>query len=108
MQHVDTLRLDVRPRGRGYVAQSAVPPATAMGASPEEAAERARLRVLALFGKSARPSMLIAYLDEPGTRTIVMQPIDKPFALAAVAGEKEWRYIASVSDAAAAPEVVSE
>jgi hypothetical protein len=108
MQHMDTLRLNVRQRGKGYVAQSATPETTAMGSSPEEAAERARLMALAHFGKSSRPTMLIVYLDEPGTRTIVMQPIDRAFALVAVAEENEWRYMASVSTATAPPEAAGE
>jgi hypothetical protein len=103
-----TLRLDVCPRGKGYVAQSADPEVIALGSSPEEAAESARLMALALFAKHPRPKMLLAYLDEPGIRTIVVQPIDRAFALADFAEEPGWRYMASVTDGAAAVQAVSE
>jgi hypothetical protein len=101
---MNTLRLNVCPRGKGYVAQSIAPEVTALGSSPEEAVESARLVALDLLAKVHRPKMLIVYLDEPGISTIVMQPIDSAFALAAVAKETGWRYIASVPNDAAAME----
>jgi hypothetical protein len=105
---MDTLRLDVRPRGKGYVAQSTAPEATALGLSPEEAVESARKMALALFANGPRPTMLLVYFNEPGIHTIIMQPIEKPFTLTAVAEDVGWRYMASVTDDAAVVQAVSE
>jgi hypothetical protein len=105
---MDTLRLNVSPRGKGYVAQSTAPAVTALGSSPEEAVESARLMALALFAKGPQPKMLIVYLDEPRIRTIVMQPMDKAFTLAALAEPTGWRYMASVSNDTPAMEAASE
>jgi hypothetical protein len=52
---------------------------------------------LALFGTGSRPTTLIVRLDEPGMRTIIMQPLDEVFHVLAPATDSGWRYIASVS-----------
>jgi|GEM_PF-3994683 hypothetical protein len=105
---MNTVRFDVSPRGKGYVAQSTTPAITALGASPEEAVESARLMALVLFAKGPRPEMLVVYLDEPGIRTIVMQPINKTFTLTTVAKETGWHYMASVTNDAAPIKVLCE
>jgi hypothetical protein len=95
---MNTVRFNVCPRGKGYIAQSMAPEITAMGASPEEAVESARLMALVLFARGPRPEMLVVYLDEPGIRKIVMQPLTKTFTLATATEETGWRYMASVTD----------
>jgi hypothetical protein len=97
---MNTVRLDVCPRGKGYVAQSTAPNVTALGSSPEEAVESARLIALTLVATGARPSMLLVYLEEPGIRTVIMQPMDKAFAFAVPADETRSRYMVSATSKA--------
>jgi hypothetical protein len=105
---MDTFRLNVSPRGKGYVAKSGTPGATALGSTPEEAVESARLMALAVFGKGPRPTTLIVYLSMPGVRTIIMQPMDRTFTLAAIPEKANWRYMASVSNDASITEAAGE
>jgi hypothetical protein len=93
---MDPLYLVVTPCGKGYVAESRVPDITALGASPQVAAENARLAVIAHLAMDARPFALILRVNEPGLRTIVMQPIDECISLTPIAEKSEWRYMASV------------
>jgi hypothetical protein len=102
---MDPLRLHVTPRGSSFVAESRHPALTAVGPSPADAAENARLVALALFGTGLRPTTLIVRLDQPGMRTIIMQPIDEVFQVLAPAADSGWRYIASVSSSDDAREV---
>jgi hypothetical protein len=95
---MDQLRLDVIQRGKGYVAESRAPEITAVGASPEEAAENARLMAMALFTKDQRPTTLLVRVCEPGLCTIIMQPLERAFSLAVVGEKPAWRYMASVSN----------
>lgn len=94
---MDPLRIVVALRGKSYVAESREPAITALGSSAVEATENARLAALALFAKRSRPTMLLVRLSEPGSCTIVMQPIEKAFSIAAD-DKPEWRYIASVTN----------
>lgn len=94
---MDQLRLNVTPHANGYVAESRAPQLTAIGASPQEAAENARLMALAAFGKSGGPTTLIVRINEPGRRTIVMQPANMPASFVATDEGVEWRYIASIT-----------
>jgi hypothetical protein len=105
---VNAFRFSVSPRGKGYVAKSVAPEATAMGSMPEEAVESARQMALALFGEGPRPTKLIVYLNKPGTRTTVMHPIDKAFTLTAPLRETSRRYMASLSNAAPATEAADD
>jgi hypothetical protein len=93
---MDPLRLVVTPRGKGYVAESQLPALTALGTSPEDAAENARLMAIAFFAKGPRPVTMIVRLSEPGINTIIMQPFLETFSLDASA-KSDWRYMASVS-----------
>jgi len=95
---MEPFRLNVVPRGKGYVAESRDPQLTALGSSPEEAAENARLMALALYVNGARQSTLIVRTNGPALCTIVMQPIDKPVTPVADGEELEWRYMASVTN----------
>jgi hypothetical protein len=105
---MDTLRLDVTPRGKGYVAESHRPELAALGSSPEDAVENARLMAIELFARAPRPTTLIVRLNEPGVCTIVMQPVEKPFSLAAHGDKPEWRYMASVTNDGASKEAAGE
>jgi len=105
---MDTLRLDVTPRGKGYVAESRRPELTALGSSPEAAAENARLMAIALFATATRPTTLIVRLNEPEVCTIVMQPVEEPFSLAAPSERPDWRYIASVTNDGSSKEAAGE
>jgi hypothetical protein len=105
---MDTLRLDVTPRGKGYVAKSSCPELTALGSSPEDAAENARLMAIVLFATAPGPATLIVRLEEPGVCTIVMQPVEKPFSLAAASEKPEWRSMASVTNVGGSKEAAGE
>jgi hypothetical protein len=66
------------------------------------------MMALARFAKSSRPTMLIVYLNTPGIRAIVMQPMDEAFSLAPIPQGKDWRYMASVTTVAGATKMVGE
>jgi hypothetical protein len=95
---MDPLRLDVVPRGKGYVAESRIPAITALGNSPEEAAENARLMAVAHFAKDPRPITMIVRISQPGLHTIVMQPVLETFSLDTSAVKPDWRYMATVTN----------
>jgi len=97
MRTVNPLRLIVTPRGNGYVAKATAPTITAVGATPEQAVENARLMAISLCNPDGRSSMLLVRIDEPRQSTIVMQPIGKTFSLKAIDGEVAWRYLATVT-----------
>jgi hypothetical protein len=97
---MDTLVLNVTPRGNGFVAVGRRPALTAVGPSPAEAVEDGRLFALALYGKGPRPRTLIARINEPGVSPIVMQPVDKVFEAFGNAEKSGWRYVASARGAA--------
>jgi hypothetical protein len=94
---MNPLRLIVTPRGNGYVAKAMEPTITALGTSPEQAVENARLMAIAMGNGEGRASMLLVRIDEPRRSTIVMQPLGKTFSLKAIDGEVSWRYLASVT-----------
>jgi hypothetical protein len=102
-QHMDPFRIDVVQRGKSFVAVSQTPVLTGLGASAEEAVEAARRMALAYFARGPRPTTLIVRVKEPGVSTIVMQPLELTFSLAADAEQSEWRYKASVNIADRAP-----
>jgi hypothetical protein len=86
VQHTDPLRIRVAPRGNGYVAESRSPEITALGSTPEEAAENARSMALALYD-DARPTTMLLRICEPGRETIVMQPANRVVAAICIAEE---------------------
>jgi hypothetical protein len=94
---MNPLRLIVTPCGNAYVAKAAEPTITAVGASPEQAVENARLAAVSIDDPDRRLSMLLVRIDEPRRSTIVMQPIGKMFSLAAIDGEVAWRYLATIT-----------
>jgi len=96
---MDLFRVDVTPRGKGYFAKSTHPQIGAVGASPVEAAENARLMARATFANKAGPAMLLVRIHEPGLETIVMQPIDEIVSLNSEEKKSSWRYSASVPNA---------
>ena len=105
---MEPLRLNVMPRGKGYVAESRNPELTAVGSSPEEAAENARRMALALLANTAGPRTLIVRINEPGLRSIIMQPLDKRVFLAVAGEDLDWRYTASVTNGDALEDGVAE
>jgi hypothetical protein len=99
---MNPLRLTVASRGKGYVAYSDLAEITAMGSTPTEAAENARLTATSAIPAPSRPTMLLVNVDEPGVSTIVLQPLDEPVSLDAFAEHQQWRYIASATKRTAA------
>ena len=93
---MDSLCLTVVPYGKRFVAKSTSPALTALGPSPEEATENARLMAIALFATGPRPTMLIARINQPGLCTIIMQPLEKAFTIGSMVEKVGWRYMASV------------
>jgi hypothetical protein len=83
---VSPLRLQVTPRGSGYVARADGSKVTALGSSASEAAENARLIAVGPAAKGNVPPMLVVRLDEPGRSIYIMQPADRPVSL-----EEPWR-----------------
>jgi hypothetical protein len=94
---MDTLVLNVTPRGNGFVTVRRRPALTAVGPSAAEPVEDARL--VALYGKGPRPTTL-ERINEPRVSTIVMQPVDKVFEAFGNAEKSGWRYVASARGAA--------
>ncbi|HEY8314636.1 MAG TPA: hypothetical protein VIG51_10775 [Candidatus Baltobacteraceae bacterium] len=91
---MEPLRVRVTQLGTGYVAESYAPAITGLGSSPEEAAENARIKALAVFDAFAResqPATLIVRIDEPGRSAIAMQPMEKRFSLD-LAGKQAGSY----------------
>jgi hypothetical protein len=93
---MNPVRLAVIQRGKGYIAQSSEPEITALGKTPQDAAENARRMAASLLGKDARAMTLLLRVDEPGVSTIVMQPLGNPVSLDATRNERDWHYVASV------------
>lgn len=95
---MDLLRVDVVPRGNGYLAKCLNPEIAAVGASPSDAAENARQTAIAAVPKSDCPSMLLVRIQEPGRSTIIMQSMYAIVSLDNFGNETPWRYLASVGD----------
>lgn len=80
VQNMGPLRLTVTSREKGFVARNSEHTITAFGQTPAGAAENARTMAISVIAKPIRPTILLLRFDEPGTRTIVMQSVDRPVA----------------------------
>ncbi|MGR4065196.1 MAG: type II toxin-antitoxin system HicB family antitoxin [Vulcanimicrobiaceae bacterium] len=84
------LRVHVRRLDDRYVAECRVPVVTAVGATPEEAIERARLKAMEAFDAfsfGAYPTTLIARIDDGSRSAIAMQSMHRPFSLKSIGKE---------------------
>ncbi len=93
---MDSLQITVVPHGERFVAKSRSPVLTALGSTPQEATETARVMAIALLGSEPRPATLLARIDQPGLCTLVIQALEKPFTTASMVEKVGWRYMASV------------
>ncbi len=80
---LDPLRVQVSPAGNGFVANASRPNITALGATAEEAVEKARvmaLEVLDAMGAAFSPTLIVR-LEESRRVQVVVQSVQQPFSL---------------------------